>query len=200
MIDDLKINDAFSDAIDIDMSENIFLDNIEISNSKNDAIDLMESTVIIENSQFNGSKDKGISVGENSFLILKNSKIANNKIGVATKDSSYTFANNVVFDDNIFHIENYKKNWRYGDGGISVIHNSNFIINDKDNKNYLSQYKSIKSDELSSVKVVNSKIKNTFFEKNIISKKNKEKHLKRISDINISKIYDDFTRNISFKN
>ena len=146
------------------------------------------------------SKDKGISVGENSFLILKDSKIANNKIGVATKDSSYTFANNVVFDDNIFHIENYKKNWRYGDGGISVIHNSNFIINNKNNKNYLSQYKSIKSDELSSVKVVNSKIKNIFFEKNIISKKNEEIHLKRISDINISKIYDDFTRNISFKN
>ena len=173
MIDDLKIDDAFSDAIDIDMSENIFLDNIEISNSKNDAIDLMESTVIIENSQFNGSKDKGISVGENSFLILKDSKIANNKIGVATKDSSYTFVNNVVFDENIFHIENYKKNWRYGDGGISVIHNSNFIINNKNNKNYLSQYKSIKSDELSSVKVVNSKIKNIFFEKNIISKKMK---------------------------
>ena len=77
--------------------------------------------------------------------------------------------NNVVFDENIFHIENYKKNWRYGDGGISVIHNSNFIINNKNNKNYLSQYKSIKSDESSSVKVVNSKL--NIFEKNIISKK-----------------------------
>ena len=41
MIDDLKIDDAFSDAIDIDMSEK-YLDNIEISNSKKDAIDLME--------------------------------------------------------------------------------------------------------------------------------------------------------------
>ena len=168
MIDDLKIDDAFSDAIDIDMSENIFLDNIEISNSKNDAIDLMESTVIIENSQFNGSKDKGISVGENSFLILKIVKLLTTKLELLQKIAHILFANNVVFDDNIFHIENYKKNWRYGDGGISVIHNSNFIINNKNNKNYLSQYKSIKSDELSSVKVVNSKIKNIFFEKNII--------------------------------
>ena len=113
----------------------------------------MESTVVINNSYLSGSNDKGVSVGENSFLVIIDSTIVDNNIGIATKDHSYSLIDNLIFENNDFHIQNYKKNWRYGDGGISEIQNSKFFINDQDNQNFNSKFKSIKIDDYSSLKI-----------------------------------------------
>ena len=191
-IENLKIENAFGDAIDIDMSQDIYLSKIDIRNAKNDAVDLMESFVVINNSNLLGSNDKGISVGENSLLIIKNSKIINNNIGIATKDRSYTHMDNMIFKDNNYHVENYKKNWRYGDGGISEIYNSKFEINNKDNINFNSKFSSIKIDEFSSLKIEKSKFEKDLINRNFYSKINKNRHTKRIKNIEISQKYKDF--------
>ena len=77
-IDNINIQDAFSDAIDFDMSKNITLINSEIINPGNDSVDMMETSLIVDNCIFKKSNDKAISVGENSFLILNNSKLSEN--------------------------------------------------------------------------------------------------------------------------
>ncbi len=135
-LENVTINKSFGDAIDIDMSEEIHLKNINIKESNNDAIDLMESSAIIEDSNLIGSNDKAISVGENSFLIVKNSKLIDNNVGVATKDGSLTYISNLYFEKNEFHIKNYKKNWRYGDGGLTVVNDSQFNLSDNNNQDF----------------------------------------------------------------
>ena len=165
-IDSINIKNAFMDAIDIDMSKNVELKNAVIKNSGNDGIDLMESDTIIINSVLNDSKDKGISVGENSFLILNNSKLSRNNIGVATKDNSFSFILHTDLNKNKQPFNNYMKNWRYGDGGVTKVY-----------KSKLENNKKIKIDKQSTIQLLNTTINSEYIENSILSKKNDINHL-----------------------
>ena len=172
-IDSINIEDSFMDAIDIDMSNNIEIKNAKIKNSGNDAIDLMESDVIITDSNLNNSKDKAISVGENSFLILNNSILFKNNIGIATKDNSFAFILHTDLSKNNISFNNYLKNWRYGDGGVTKVY-----------KSKLENNKKVKIDKKSTIQFLNSTINNEYIEKSIISKKNDTNHLSILNNNN----------------
>ncbi len=180
-VENLKISNAFGDAIDIDMSQNISLKNLDIKDSTNDAVDLMESSVIIKNSKLYGSNDKAISVGENSILIVEDSELKNNNIGIATKDGSFSEINNLIFKNNNFHINNYKKNWRYGDGGFTRISNSKFNLMNRNKQKFNSSDQPILMDRYSSVIINKSYINEELINNQIISNINKNKHLKKIN-------------------
>jgi len=126
-------NSAF-DAIDIDMSKNIFLKNLNIVNSLNDAIDLMESEVLIDQVFLYKSGDKGISAGENSNVLVHNSLLHSNNIGLASKDGSNVQMLYSNLDSNGVQISAYKKNWQYGDGGHIRLYNS-IILHGEQNFN-----------------------------------------------------------------
>ena len=83
-----KFYNSYADAIDVDISDNVKLHNINIFNAKNDGIDFMESNAEIHNAIIIGSGDKAISVGENSNLKITNSKLLKNKYGLVAKDNS----------------------------------------------------------------------------------------------------------------
>jgi len=184
-LENIKIHNSFGDAIDIDMSKEIFLKNIDIKEAKNDAIDLMESSVVIEDSNLFGSKDKAISVGENSVLTVKNSSLINNDVGIATKDGSYTIIDNLKFENNKFHIKNYKKNWRYGDGGLTIVNDSEFDVVENDNDDYIDlNYEKIEIDKFSSLLIENSNYEGKIINQKFFSKTNEEKHLKRLKKLN----------------
>jgi len=184
-LENVTINKSFGDAIDIDMSEEIHLKNINIKESNNDAIDLMESSAIIEDSNLIGSNDKAISVGENSFLIVKNSKLIDNNVGVATKDGSLTYISNLYFEKNEFHIKNYKKNWRYGDGGLTVVNDSQFNLSDNNNQDFKKkEIEKIDIDKFSTLLIKNSNYEGKIINQKILSKINKEEHLKKIKKLN----------------
>jgi len=174
-IDNINIQDAFSDAIDFDMSKNITLINSEIINPGNDSIDMMESSVIIDNCIFKKSNDKGISVGEKSFLILHNSTLLENNFGVSTKDGSLSLIYNSKFLNNNTDINNYKKNWRYGDGGVTKIFKSVFKNNLNTRKN-----NKIKKDEFSSISISESYIDDEFIKNIIYLNKNNPSHIARL--------------------
>jgi len=174
-IDNINIQDAFSDAIDFDMSKNITLTNSEIINPGNDSIDMMESSVIIDNCIFKKSNDKGISVGEKSFLILHNSTLLENNFGVSTKDGSLSLIYNSNFLKNNTDINNYKKNWRYGDGGVTKIFKSVFKNNLNTKKN-----NKIKKDEFSSISISESYIDDEFIKNIIYLNKNNPSHIARL--------------------
>lgn len=184
-LENIKIHNSFGDAIDIDMSREIFLKNIDIKESKNDAVDLMESSVVIEDSNLFGSKDKAISVGENSLLTVRNSSLINNDVGIATKDGSSTIIDNLKFENNKFHIKNYKKNWRYGDGGLTIVNDSEFDVVENDNDNYIDlNYEKIEIDKFSSLLIENSSYEGKIINQKFFSKINEEKHLKRLKKLN----------------
>lgn len=122
---------AFSDALDIDISEAIIINNTFI-NSGNDAIDLMTTQAVVVDSLLKNNADKGISVGEDSQLFAVNNRLEGNMIGIQAKDRSSALLFNQSFIDNQTAIHAYKKNWRYGTGGMILTANSHFLGNQLD--------------------------------------------------------------------
>ncbi len=108
---------ALSDALDLDISEAIISDS-HFENSGNDAVDLMTTQASITGSHFKNNGDKGISVGENSQLYAVNNTLKGNLIGVQSKDRSTAILLNQTFTNNKTALHAYKKNWRYGEGGV----------------------------------------------------------------------------------
>ena len=125
-IENLTIESATGDALDIDISKNIIVKNSKFTNSVNDGIDLMESEVLIDSTIIVGAGDKGISAGENSNLLLYNSTLSKNKTGIAVKDKSNVKVIYSTFESNNSHIDAYQKNLQYGDGGSIEIQKSFF--------------------------------------------------------------------------
>jgi len=124
-----KILNSLRDAIDIDMSEDIYIDNLQIENSGNDGIDFMETSAVINSGKIINSKDKGISIGENSSVNINKIILKDNKTGIAVKDSSEAEVENSTFNNNKIQVSSYAKNWRYGSGGAIKIKNSKFQNN-----------------------------------------------------------------------
>ena len=108
---------ALSDALDLDISTASISDS-RFENSGNDAVDLMTTQAGITGSLFKNNGDKGISVGENSQLYAVNNTLQGNLIGVQSKDRSTAVLLNQTFTNNNTALHAYKKNWRYGEGGV----------------------------------------------------------------------------------
>ena len=125
-IDDAILEDANSDAIDVDISKKIIIRNAVVIKPRNDSIDLMETEALIESSYMTGSGDKAISVGENSNVIIYNSIFYKNNIGLATKDGSNAYILYSNLENNKMQLSAYKKNWQYGKGGSAQVFNSYF--------------------------------------------------------------------------
>ena len=126
LLKNLSFNNAFGDAIDIDISKNIKVIDSHFNNSTNDAIDLMQSKVLVENNFINLSGDKGISIGEGTIVKIINNKFVRNNLAVAVKDNSDAKIFDSQFLNNKKEIHAYKKNWQYGSGGFVSVENSYF--------------------------------------------------------------------------
>tara|TARA_B100001057_G_C22847721_1_gene949733 strand:- start:311 stop:2986 length:2676 start_codon:yes stop_codon:yes gene_type:complete len=128
----VEIINSKSDAIDIDISK-VYINNLNIKNAGNDCLDLMMSEVQIENSTLSNCGDKGISVGEKSKLSINQLKVKDSSTGLAAKDNSYVDGSDLNFVDNKIHIDTYNKNWQYGlKPSIVNIKDSEFYSNDQD--------------------------------------------------------------------
>ncbi len=119
-------DNAFGDALDVDISQDVQIIDSEFTNSNNDGIDLMQSTSVIRNNFIANSKDKGISVGEGSNVHIEKNQIFKNDVGIAVKDGSRAKIINSSFSQNNYEVSAYKKNWRYGSGGFVDIKQSKF--------------------------------------------------------------------------
>ena len=115
--DRVHFKNALSDALDLDISTASISDS-HFENSGNDAVDLMTTQASITGSHFKNNGDKGISVGENSQLYAVNNTFEGNLIGLQSKDRSTAVLLNQTFKNNSTALHAYKKNWRYGDGGV----------------------------------------------------------------------------------
>ena len=140
IMDNFIFRNAFGDALDIDVSDGVKILNSNFYNSMNDGIDLMESKAVISNVNISNSKDKAISIGESSNAKLSDSKLEKNEMAVAVKDNSKVLINNVIFRNNKNQINAYKKNLQYGSGGTAKVLSSSF---EGKSNNFLSKDSSI---------------------------------------------------------
>lgn len=106
-----------SDALDVDISKGQVV-STRFSHSGNDALDLMTSKVKIRGCLFENAGDKGVSIGEKSEVVLDRSVFENCKIGVEVKDRSVLDFRRNFIRGSAIAINLYRKNWRYGAGGI----------------------------------------------------------------------------------
>ena len=77
---------------------------------------------------------------------------------------------------------NYKKNWRYGDGGITIIKKSFFDHENVKNSKLFSKKSPISIDKFSSIKIEDSILGNLEIKKDKFSEINKSSHLNVIKD------------------
>tara|TARA_B100001063_G_C16774978_1_gene564478 strand:+ start:2682 stop:4979 length:2298 start_codon:yes stop_codon:yes gene_type:complete len=142
-LDKIKIDNSFSDALDIDFSE-INITNLTINNSLNDCSDFSFGKYKITNIQTTNCGDKAISVGENSEMKIANFKVSETILGLASKDNSKTYIKK--FDGNNLNecVAVYKKKQEF-DGGYLNIEEFNC-------KNYKNK---ISKDDLSTVIIKN---------------------------------------------
>jgi hypothetical protein len=158
-IDSCTFKNAYSDAIDIDLSE-VSMTNILVIDSGNDAIDLMGSNAYIKNSVLKNSDDKGISVGEASRVLIIDTFVDSNIIGLEAKDKSIANIIGGSFLNNNTQFSAYSKNWRYGGGGKIYVNSTNILSNNN----------VFDIDKGSDLEITNS-----FIEKNMINSKKRIK-------------------------
>ena len=111
------IADSVHDAIDIDVSNGIVLDNVTIHNAGNDCVDFMTSNALLRNYKFNGCRDKGISVGERSVIASIDGSITQAGIGIESKDESKVFISNTLIKATEGPILTTRKNMYYFEKG-----------------------------------------------------------------------------------
>jgi len=128
----INIKNSYSDGLDMDFS-NVQIDNLIISSSKNDCIDVSYGEYNLNKLDLVNCGDKALSVGEKSILKLNEILAENVSIGIASKDSSKTLINKVELKNLKTCLAAYNKKQEFS-GGLLNIKNISCI--NFDNKIY----------------------------------------------------------------
>jgi hypothetical protein len=127
-IEEIIISESSFDGIDLDFS-NLEIEYLKISKSKNDCLDLSSGNYIIERLTIDNCLDKGISIGENSLVRINKLSVNSTNIGVAVKDSSNVEILDIEGDDNKYCLSSYRKKQEFGPGKIQIYKNNCISIN-----------------------------------------------------------------------
>lgn len=143
IINNIFISNSISDGLDIDFS-NLKIKNLKSINSKNDCADFSYGVYEIENINVENCGDKGISIGENSYFKNILLKVIKSNTGIASKDSSKSIFNNVEVNNTDTCIRAYNKKQEFNGGFVSVV---NLIC-----ENYI---KKTEADKVSKILITN---------------------------------------------
>lgn len=119
VIDTILVNNAFSDALDIDFSE-IDTFKIKIFNAGNDCLDVSDGKYKFDSIKLVSCNDKGLSVGEQSILKSIETKIDSADIGVSSKDLSAVYLGSAKFNQVKTCVELKHKKQEFGGGYLKV--------------------------------------------------------------------------------
>ena len=125
-IDEINVSNSYQDAVDLDFS-NLTIKKIFVNNAGNDCLDLSSGNYIIKKSSLSNCKDKAISLGEKGILKIDQGFIQNSFSALVVKDSSKMFAKNILTDSvkNCYLV--YRKKQEFGQ---SLLNLKNFICNE----------------------------------------------------------------------
>ena len=119
-IENVYITDSFQDGLDIDFSD-INIKNISVNSSGNDCLDLSFGDYSIQKGSFNKCKDKALSIGEKSKFNIDNIYIDKALIGISVKDLSETIVNNSSIINTPVCIESKQKKQEFGGAKVDII-------------------------------------------------------------------------------
>jgi hypothetical protein len=118
-IKNISINEAYSDAIDIDFS-NIQIEMTQVNTAGNDCIDVSNGEYNISLVKVSNCTDKGLSVGEKSNMKIDNLIVKNSSVGFSNKDlSNLLIKKSTLKDTNICYEINQKKQ-EFGGGKVII--------------------------------------------------------------------------------
>ena len=133
LLDNITISNSRSDGLDVDYGEVKIVNSSFINigrQSGADAIDVSKTKLVIESSYLNNITDKGISVGENSTAIILNTNISKAFVGVVAKDSSSINISNVRLDAISFaDTMSYRKKSNFSGAEIRASNIESFLDN-----------------------------------------------------------------------
>ena len=118
-LDEVKITNAFADAVDIDFS-NISIGSLEVNKAGNDCFDVSSGHYKIKKADLIKCGDKGISVGEASLLKAGNVNVFSANIGISSKDHSKAYISSALISKVITCIEVKKKKQEFGGAALHV--------------------------------------------------------------------------------
>jgi hypothetical protein len=116
---EIKIINAFSDAVDIDFS-NISIQSLFVNNAGNDCFDVSSGHHEISKAKLHQCGDKGISVGEASFLNVEQVDLLTANIGISSKDYSRVDISNAEITNVKVCIEAKQKKQEFGGAVLQV--------------------------------------------------------------------------------
>jgi len=119
MLDEVIINETFSDGFDADFCEGTIL-NSHFIKTGNDGVDVSGSQITIEQCTFENCGDKGISVGEESKVNVTYATIDGAVIGTASKDMSYLSIEDISLKNCNQGFAAYQKKPEFGPSTIIV--------------------------------------------------------------------------------
>ena len=122
-IKNIKLNNSYGDALDIDYS-NITIDKIYINKASNDCIDLSSGNYKLGELNLSECGDKALSVGEKSFVKLNDLQIFKSTIGLSSKDSSIISINNAKIRKTELCLEAKRKKQEFSGGIINLNHHN----------------------------------------------------------------------------
>ena len=129
-VNNITIQNSFSDALDVDFSEMTF-NNVNITNASNDCVDFSSGNYNLKNLKLENCGDKGLSIGEKSKINLGSIDVKNANVGVATKDSSVLYLKNATMNNLKTCVSAYNKKQEFFGGYVEM---ENFSC-----KNYFSK-------------------------------------------------------------
>jgi len=124
LINNLRIVNAYADALDVDfssgsISESVFL-SCGFGEKGGDCIDFSGSQVEMDKIYIDKVADKGVSIGEASKVNIDNIKIKSAKIAIAGKDGSEVDITKLYIKSTEVGITAFNKKHQYGPSKITI--------------------------------------------------------------------------------
>ncbi len=116
-VDNLKVSETFSDAIDVDFGK-INFNQIFCKNINNDCFDISGGEVTGGYLEATNINDKGISFGEESIGKIELVNLKKNYLGIAVKDGSDLIINESNLVNNNFDVSVFKKKNEFGNAKL----------------------------------------------------------------------------------
>lgn len=130
-INNILVQNSFSDALDIDFSD-LSIKKINIKNAGNDCVDVSFGDYKIETVDLKNCKDKGISIGEKSNFNSTTTNIDKANIAIAVKDQSIANISYLNSTNEKKCLAMYRKKREFAGASLNI---DKFQCNDK--KNYI---------------------------------------------------------------
>ena len=119
IINNIEIENSKFDALDADFSQ-LIINNLYVESSGNDCSDFSYGNYKIKNVKLKNCGDKAVSVGEMSNMDIDKLIVENSVTGVASKDSSITKINKGNLSNLEISLSAYKKQQEFGGGKMTI--------------------------------------------------------------------------------